>query len=380
MPARPSSPSRRKLSGLAAAAAALCFAACQKQQIQSYQVPKENEDAAATAPAPLSDAAGGAAAPQMPGGDMSGSVPTASGPSLVWSAPSDWTAFPPGQMAKANWHIAGSAGQAEVAIYAFPGSVGGELANVNRWRGQAGLPPLSDADLASAVDHVSASGLDIVVVDANGPTEHLLGAIVPFGDSTWFVKLTGPAALVARTKPEFLRFLGTLAPSGGALAQAPAAGAAPDAGSGAMTGSVPVASGPGLAWSAPAGWDDVAPGPMAKATYRIAGPEGTAELAAYAFPGDVGGELANVNRWRGQAGLPPLGEGELGGALTRIAAGGLSIDVVDVDGPTSHLLGAIVPFGGSTWFFKLTGPSALVAREKAAFLAFLRTLRPSASA
>ena len=37
------------------------------------------------------------------------------------------------------------------------------------------------------------------------------------------------------------------------------------------------------------------------------------------------------------------------------------------------LLGAIVPVGAETWFFKLSGPAALVARERTAFIECLAT-------
>jgi membrane-bound lytic murein transglycosylase D len=58
-----------------------------------------------------------------------------------------------------------------------------------------------------------------------------------------------------------------------------------------------------------------------------------------------------------------------------------SVYVADMTGPagpkTQRVLGAIVPHAGSTWFFKLSGPEALVAQEKASYLAFLETLRAS---
>jgi hypothetical protein len=41
----------------------------------------------------------------------------------------------------------------------------------------------------------------------------------------------------------------------------------------------------------------------------------------------------------------------------------------------SRMLGVIVPRPGETWFFKLKGPDVLVAREKPAFLEFLKTVR-----
>ena len=155
----------------------------------------------------------------------------------------------------------------------------------------------------------------------------------------------------------------------------------------AMMRNTPVntASGPELAWTAPAGWTTGPARPMRKGTLLIPGdgPAGGAELAITAFPGDVGGNLANVNRWRQQLGLGPITAAQLGSALQHLHVGDLHIDVVELVGPATppatpqRVLGAIVPFSGATWFFKLTGPDALVARERDQFLAFVRTLRPA---
>ena len=41
------------------------------------------------------------------------------------------------------------------------------------------------------------------------------------------------------------------------------------------------------------------------------------------------------------------------------------------------MIGAIIPYEGATWFFKLTGPDALVAGERDRFMAFLKTIKPS---
>ncbi|MCU0793553.1 MAG: hypothetical protein MUE42_12055 [Opitutaceae bacterium] len=147
---------------------------------------------------------------------------------------------------------------------------------------------------------------------------------------------------------------------------------------------VTTADGPGLAWTAPATWTAGPERPMRKATLLLPGAEGaTAELAVTAFPGDVGGNLANVNRWRQQLGLPPIGPAELGAALQHIDVGPLHIDVVELVGPSvppaapQRVIGAIVPYQGATWFFKVTGPDAVVAAERENFLGFVRTIRPN---
>jgi hypothetical protein len=136
---------------------------------------------------------------------------------------------------------------------------------------------------------------------------------------------------------------------------------------------VPTAAGDGLTWTAPAHWKAKAASAMRKGSYSVPGPDGTeADLSITAFPGDVGGNLANVNRWRGQLELQPIGEAELDSVMTHLHIGDLHVDVVEFANPQAakpqRMIGAIVPHGGATWFFKLTGPDVLVAKEKPAFL------------
>lgn len=160
---------------------------------------------------------------------------------------------------------------------------------------------------------------------------------------------------------------------------------APAAGAAMANTPVATAAGAGLAWIAPSHWQAKAASSMRKGTYIVNGSGGqTAELAITAFPGDVGGEVANVNRWRGQLQLAPLDPAQASASITRLEANGLKIGLVDLLGTAGgggagqiRMTGAMVPFADSTWFFKLTGPDALVAQEKAAFTAFLQTLKPA---
>ncbi|MFZ9838926.1 MAG: hypothetical protein ACO3JJ_10385 [Opitutaceae bacterium] len=181
---------------------------CQKEAITTYRIPKEQHPAAKAAPA---------APPAPAGGDMANTaVATASGAPLTWTAPAAWTAKPAGAMRKGSYAVKGQEGEADFAITAFPGDVGGDLANLNRWRGQLSLPALAQADFAAATEHVDHNGLHMTVVDivgAGDQPQRILGAMIPHGGATWFFKLTGPAALVAREKPAFNAFLATIKPA-----------------------------------------------------------------------------------------------------------------------------------------------------------------------
>ena len=372
----------------------LWLAACRDSKVAVYRIPKENDVLVATGAPAAAPPAGTRGA-----GNMAGlAVATTAGAALEWTAPVNWTSKPASAMRKATYILGGEGGAtAELAVTAFPGDVGGDLANVNRWRGQLHLAPIAEADLAGAVTPLVANGLKMLIVDLAGGTadnpQRMLGAIVPFEGATWFFKLTGSDALVAKEKSAYLDFLRTVKASAvtapAAVSPVPiVATVAPSPASVTIATSpadmansvVTKAEGSELKWTVPANWQSKPASAMRKATYMIPGEEGAnAELAVTAFPGSVGGELANVNRWRGQLQLPPIAEGDLAGAVSRLTVNGLAITLVELTGGAADkpqgLLGAIVPSNGANWFFKLTGPAALVAKEKPAFNTFLQTLQ-----
>lgn len=152
------------------------------------------------------------------------------------------------------------------------------------------------------------------------------------------------------------------------------------AGSGMADASVPTAQGAGLTWTAPAHWTAKPASAMRRGSYDVKGADGAvADMSITAFPGDVGGELANINRWRGQLALPPIGDGDLPQVTTTVKDGPLTFVLVDFDSPQGaspeRILGAFTSYDGNTWFFKLKGPAPLVEHEKPAFLTFLQTVK-----
>ncbi len=215
--------------------ALLLASGCRDDKITTYRVPKESPPPAATAPAqadphaglgipPVGASSAPVATPASTPADMMAStpVPTATGGDLTWTAPAGWQSRPPSAMRKATFIIPGATAgeQAELAVTAFPGNVGGNLANLNRWRQQLQLAPISTAELESALVHVHAGDLHIDVAELLGPApsaggspQRVLGAIVPFNGATWFFKLTGPDALVAREKAAFMAFVQTIRPA-----------------------------------------------------------------------------------------------------------------------------------------------------------------------
>ena len=201
---------RHRFASLAALATVLSFTACREAKVAHYRVPKEK---APELPPGMS---------ANPGGDMaSTAVPTAQGAGLTWTAPADWKPKPRSAMRKGSYAVPGPDGaEADCSVTAFPGDVGGELANLNRWRGQIDLPPLAAADVPAATTRLSHDGLDFVVVDFANPkaekAQRILGALVAHDGATWFFKLLGSEAALGAQKDAFLHFLSTVKPAAAA--------------------------------------------------------------------------------------------------------------------------------------------------------------------
>src|SRR5512138_1304617 len=61
---------------------------------------------------------------------------------------------------------------------------------------------------------------------------------------------------------------------------------------------------PKLTYKAPPGFEEVTPGEMRIASFRVKGADNKqADVGVFPLPGMAGGDLNNVNRWRSQVGL-----------------------------------------------------------------------------
>lgn len=137
-------------------------------------------------------------------------------------------------------------------------------------------------------------------------------------------------------------------------------------------------SGEGISWELPEGWKlDDKPAPMRFATILIPAEPKPLQLTVSRFPGDVGGTLANINRWRMQIGLPGVSEADLPKQIKEVDTAGGKASVADMENPDTkqRLIGVILPAGGQTWFFKLNGPSAAVAPHKDKLTTFLKSVK-----
>jgi hypothetical protein len=92
----------------------------------------------------------------------------------------------------------------ELTVSALPGNGGGLLPNINRWRGQLGLPPIREDDEPSMRELLKPENL-INVADGRGLLVEMsseafdaalrrkvLVLLAPRREEIWFIKMTGP--------------------------------------------------------------------------------------------------------------------------------------------------------------------------------------------
>ena len=344
----------RALLAFAAAFSLLFLAACQKEEIRSYSVPKT---------ATRSD----------------------SRPATVhWTSPSGWSEQAAGGMRVGSFSVNGKDGQAaDVSIIPMAGGSGSEADNANRWRSQIGLQPLGDDQLAGVkqpapIGDAQGSLFDMAGTDpkTKQPTR-ILAAMTSKGGTTWFFKMIGADTLVAEQKPAFLEFLKSITF---------------DAGVSQQTASAPLSSLPAVqatsepagnkpVWEIPHGWQEQPPGMMLLAKFSISDPQaGNADATVSSLEGEAGGLLANVNRWRGQVELNPVDPAQLTNLTQPIEVNGQKGSIVDLfndncSKPSNRIVAVTVPHLGRTWFFKLAGQNSAVEKQKPAFLKFLQSVR-----
>jgi len=153
------------------------------------------------------------------------------------------------------------------------------------------------------------------------------------------------------------------------------------------------ASAPEVGWDAPAGWTEVEPASsMRVAQYRVDGEGGAAECVVFYFgPNQGGGAMANAERWAGQFTQPDGSSSRERMKIVDIEGASVPVRLVEVTGtydggmtmtdqpatpsPGFMLLGGIVEGPDAPWFFKMTGPEAVVRAERERFVGVLRSFR-----
>lgn len=357
--------------------------------VRVYQAPKDRSGPQASAPSTAPSASSTAS-----------TASTASAPSnpqqrAPWTVPPGWTEKPStGGMRIATYAVTAPDGRAvDVSVVPLGAAAGSLLDNVNRWRGELELPPVTEADLPRLLTAVKIGEVDAQMVElvserpvgADKTRSRTLAAILPLPGTTVFFKAKGDDALVRENAGAFKAWLNSVQTGpnpGGGSTPTPSTPSASGTAPGDMRG--PVAPPPSTAlptWEVPPTWKSAPASTMRLASFALSGPDGqAADLSVVALGPAAGGLLANINRWRGQFGLEPVDEAGLQKTLASVPLpGGGTATVVELAGigeaAGRRLVGAIVSRSDRTWFYKLTGDAALVQSERGNFENFIRSVK-----
>ena len=138
-------------------------------------------------------------------------------------------------------------------------------------------------------------------------------------------------------------------------------------------------------WTKPDGWSEQSLSEMRLGSFKVDGPNGSsADVSVIAFPGEAGGLVSNLNRWRGQLQLEPLDENQLSQMIQRTEVDNAPTYLVDFqtaqNAPKpSRILGAVLQTADRAWFVKMTGPPELIESQRPKFLDFVKSFHFTSS-
>ncbi len=254
-----------------------------------------------------------------------------------WTAPKDWSEQ---TEASANFSVLhlGDSEDKPAAIFHFGDSehpleltltrvsgpeVRSDLRNVNRWRGQLALVRgILPYELDKYVRYPTMNGVNVVLYDLSGPG----GMKRPMPPATDKEKITYTDKL-------------------------------------------------------PDGWEKTADPPESGriVTFKIKDGGKTAEVNIQMFPGNLGGRLANVARWRDQLKLPEVDskqlEKHLKSGFTLAGEDATFADIAGEGDNAERILGVLATRFGRTWSIKMKGPKDVVRNQESAFISFLRSIQ-----
>jgi hypothetical protein len=135
----------------------------------------------------------------------------------------------------------------------------------------------------------------------------ILAALFPQNEQMWVLKLTGPADQLRKHEEAFQSFVRSVRFTG--KSDSP------------------------ITWTAPAGWQRGKEAAFSYATFLIGSGKQRLQVTLTPVSGSgAGAILDNVNRWRGQLGLAPLGPDQLSDVTKNVIVSGVTATIVDISG------------------------------------------------
>lgn len=258
----------------------------------------------------------------------------------TFTVPNGWTRDDSNPARYATLKLPSTGGPVEATIIKLGAQAGSDLDNINRWRGQVGLGPITEKEMATATKEIEIAGKKAIFADMVGP-----GAPKTGGPFSGMMGNPPPAPAPENTKK-------------GGIPTPP------------QRPSVQI----GIVM--PQGWKEIPPKPLSVKSYQAA--NGTVDITITPLAGPAGGLGANINRWRTQVGLEPLDNAKAEAEAKPVPSSAGKALFVELPGKGANaksIAAGIVSKGSETWFIKMMGPADGVAKEKGALADLLKTLK-----
>jgi hypothetical protein len=238
-----------------------------------------------------------------------------------WTVPPGWKEEKGGPAREAAFKFGDREPKLEMTVVKLPSDGGGLAANVNRWREQVGLDRASEAEVAALVRKVG----EAQVVDLIGPTRPAMSGGRPMA------RPPEPPPRSGDSKLDDVRAM--------------------------------------FQFERPPSWREN-PAPEKGRIYEFQAEEagGSAIVSFTIMGGESGGLAANIDRWRTQVGLEPLGDQGIGRSATPMKFVGSEAWLVDVVGKDRAILGVVAISPQFAMFLKMDGPPTAVNAQRATFV------------
>lgn len=252
-------------------------------------------------------------------------------PPIQWNAPNNWKSGKTNELRFATFLIDPEANpKLELTVIKLGKDAGSILANINRWREQVGLGPVSEGDLATVIKKETIQGVETILADYTGPGGKKGAMTPPFAKSFPKAPINAPENQSSPGVKEFKK---------------------------------------------PETWEQLPNSAMSLATFRANDAAGKADITLTPLAGPAGGLESNINRWRQQVGLAPQSPEMITSALTKLQTKSSVALCIDIEGSTDRILGAVISTPDTTWFVKMKGPNAVVKLQKQSFESFVSSLK-----
>jgi hypothetical protein len=345
---------------------AAVLVSCEKNsEIKVYRVSKAPPEQ--SAPQQQDAMPTNTAAPRMPAG-----LPPAMETAVT--TPPNWEPQPLSQMRQASFLVKGDNGAvADVSFVSLGSAAGNVLENVNRWLGQLGQTPITEEKLGEMAQRLHTSLGDVAIVDLAGLPDNadpardgrIIAAMVTTADATLFFKMRGNADLTEAQKSDFIKWVAAVCNTQTRTGPPQVAAEPPQ-----------TTSAPPIKWKTPEGWTEVAPSSMRYASFSAPAEDaGKIDISVVTFAGDGGSDADNINRWRGQMGLAPVDANTVTAQVAPLKTEDMTFSTTDIAGDKTRTIAAWTRRDGRVWFFKATGPTAAIEKEKPNFVKFIESVR-----